>query len=706
MKRLSMATRIKGALDGWRSPLVGFGSLGGYGQGFIPKSWDWNFWQEGKDPIYLEACSAVEAGVSAYAQTVAMLPGMVWQKDADNGRTALPNSPLAKVLANPNEYQTRSDFVMNQVRALFFRGNAYAFAQKDRDGTPTALHPVHPDHVAPYVNRDTNDIFWSIAPTDLTPGAREWPLDESRLVPDEFIWHVHMATPFHPLVGVTPLASCALSIATNISMNRQTLAFLANMSRPSGTLNTDLKMSAANVDELRQRWKEHSSGGSIGGTPILTHGLKWTPLNLDAPDATLIDFYKLSIADIARALRVPLPLVGVMDQSTFNNAEVLMNFWKASGLGWLLEHLELSLDKFFGLPAGQYCEFDTDALMRSAFKDRIDALVRGVQGGVFAPNEARAMESLPRVDDGDMPRVQQQLVPLDFDPTPPAAPVAPPRDDAPDDEESDEPADVPAQLARFAEVIGPRLVQLERGLAVALDRTERMPVQTRRSDESEQRTRELEATVAQLTRTVADQATTIAAQDARHARAEQVIEDQASLIAALTVRVATIEERAPEPGPPGRDGDILTRYRGTWDIQEIYQAGDLVTAAGALFLALTLTHDWPTDDSEEWRCIIPAAPPGRSVTYRGLFTAGMEVDNGDVVTGHEGAAWIWQGAKGVSNACPGESWSLMVKQGATGRGKPGRPGADGAHVIDVQGDAHSLSFHMSDGRVFVVEWTP
>src|SRR5262245_1261656 len=101
MSRLSIATRIRGAMDGWRAPLLGIGSM--YGErGFIPPSWDWNFWQEGKDPLYLASCSAVEAAVSAYAQTVAMLPGHVWRTDDDGGRTELPNSPLARVLQHPN----------------------------------------------------------------------------------------------------------------------------------------------------------------------------------------------------------------------------------------------------------------------------------------------------------------------------------------------------------------------------------------------------------------------------------------------------------------------------------------------------------------------------------------------------------------------------------------------------------------------------
>ena len=45
-------------------------------------------------------------------------------------------------------------------------------------------------------------------------------------------------------------------------------------------------------------------------------------------------------------------------------------------------------------------------------KDRIESLARGVQGGIFAPNEARNSEGLESVAFGDEPRVQQQVVPL------------------------------------------------------------------------------------------------------------------------------------------------------------------------------------------------------------------------------------------------------------------------------------------------------
>jgi len=63
-----------------------------------------------------------------------------------------------------------------------------------------------------------------------------------------------------------------------------------------------------------------------------------------------------------------------------------------------------------------------------------------VQGGVLSPNEARLLEGFPKVEFGDEPRVQQQVVPLSAAskiqappaaPRPGAAPPAPGPDDTP-----------------------------------------------------------------------------------------------------------------------------------------------------------------------------------------------------------------------------------------------------------------------------------
>jgi hypothetical protein len=90
-----------------------------------------------------------------------------------------------------------------------------------------------------------------------------------------------------------------------------------------------------------------------------------------------------------------------------------------------LNHLEEATGNFFNLKGQpeEYCEFDTSALLRSAQKDRIEMLVRGVQGALFSPNEARAVESYPAVEYGEDPRLQAQVIPLSAAGAIPTAPV-------------------------------------------------------------------------------------------------------------------------------------------------------------------------------------------------------------------------------------------------------------------------------------------
>jgi hypothetical protein len=123
------------------------------------------------------------------------------------------------------------------------------------------------------------------------------------------------------------------------------------------------------------------------------------------------------------------------------STELLMSSWYSTGLGFALNHIEEAIGLLFGLKGqpDEYVEFDTEALLRSALKDRIEALARGVQGGIFAPNEARRREGLDSVKFGDEPRVQQQVVPLSAAegipsaPPAPAAPSAPPAAGADDE---------------------------------------------------------------------------------------------------------------------------------------------------------------------------------------------------------------------------------------------------------------------------------
>jgi len=306
---------------------------------------------------------------------------------------------------------------------------------------------MSPRESAPQVVRSTGDVFYRLGGNDVVDLRMN---GEPMVVPARDVLHVRLHTSRerypYPLIGESPFAAAASDIMAGSAMMQQQIAFYMNQARPSAVLSTDLQLDKDQVQALRDRWNEQVKGLQQGGTPILTSGLKVQPWGTPPKDAELAEIMKLSGQNIALAYRVPLPLLGLGGQP-MSSTEAMMQSWRATGLGFAANHIEEAFGLLFGLRGqpDEYVEFDTEALLRSAFKERIDALARGVQGGIYSPNEAREREGLESVEYGDEPRVQQQVVPLSAaaaiptTPGPGAAPGAPPALGTPAEPEKPEP---------------------------------------------------------------------------------------------------------------------------------------------------------------------------------------------------------------------------------------------------------------------------
>lgn len=396
-----------------------------------------NWWQGGYSlQPYGEASAITEACVSAYAQTVAMCPGDHWRKLANGGRERVETSALTRIIRRPNDYQSTSDFLLNLTRRLYANGEAFGLAVRNARNEISELH-LMPQGTARVA--DDGTLFYDLGGNEIV----ERRFDLSRPVPARDVLHVRLQTPRHPLKGVSPILATALDLAMAGAALNQQIAFHLNQARPSFMLETDEKLTREQANDLRASWNDQTQGENAGGTPILSWGLKAKPVTITTKDAQLAEMLKMTDQNVALAFRVPLAILGIGGQ-TYASTEALMQSWIASGLGFALNHIEEAFGLLFGLKGvpDEYLEFDTRALLRSAFKDRIDGLRMGVIGGIFSPDEARAAEDLPAVAGGHgaMPRVQQQVVPLSYGTEmkpPQPAPAAPP---APNDEASNDDA--------------------------------------------------------------------------------------------------------------------------------------------------------------------------------------------------------------------------------------------------------------------------
>jgi HK97 family phage portal protein len=403
--------------------------------GWLPDGVPDNWWQLGYTPVSGAASAMVEACVSAYSQTVAMCPGDHWITKDNGGRERVETSALSRLLRHPNDYQSISDFLLNATRALYMSGNAYALALRNDRFEIDELHLMNPDLSYPRVAYN-GEIFYTLGGNDVI--AARLSSQEQLIVPMRDVLHIRLHTERArfptPLVGLSPLLAAYSDISVGAAIAAQQTNFYRNEARPSAVLSTDLVLDKDQVTALRDRWNEQAKGMNQGGTPILTAGLKVMPWAVPSKDAATAEILKLSNENIALAFRIPLQILG-LSNAAVNSTEVLMQSWIASGLGFCLNHIEEAIGLLFALDGQpyEYVEFDTAALLRSAFKDRIEGLARAVQGGIFSPNEAREQEGLKRVPFGDEPRVQQQVVPLSAAEQIPAAPGpgAPPPAPAP-----------------------------------------------------------------------------------------------------------------------------------------------------------------------------------------------------------------------------------------------------------------------------------
>jgi HK97 family phage portal protein len=414
--------------------------------GWLPAGTSWNYWQLGQNVRPYDGCSAmVEACVSAYAQTTASLPGAHWRALPDGGREQVTNSALARILRDPNDYSSISDVILNLIRRLYQSGNAYALALRNDRGEIDSIHLM--DRAQPsFSDQPGGGVYYALtANSDLDGYLRARGVDLAESQPARNVLHLRLHTPTHPLIGVSPVMAAALDLALSGAALSQQVQHYLNGATPRFILETDEKLAFGKATELADEFQEKTTGANAGRSPVIGWGLKARPVTTNANDGKLAELLKYNGENIALAYQIPLPILG-LNTGASSSTELLYSRWLSGGLGFCLNHFEEAVGLFFGLrgPPFEWLEMDTRGLLRSAFKEMMEGLQLGVIGGIYAPDETRALVDLGRVPGGHgkEPRVQQQVVPLSYgsemQPPPAVAPPAPPAEPlAPANDEND-----------------------------------------------------------------------------------------------------------------------------------------------------------------------------------------------------------------------------------------------------------------------------
>ena len=351
--------------------------------------------------------SAVFACVTLIASDIAKLGLRLVQVDDFGIWTETSSSAFSPVLKKPNRYQNRIQFITQWMMSKLIHGNTYVLKERDNRGLVVALYVLDPTKVVPMVST-SGEVFYELKREDLVG------LGDQVVVPAREIIHDKMVPLYHPLVGVSPIHACGVAASQGLAIQNGATSFFKNGSQPGGILTTPQDLTDEQALDLKERWTAAYSGDNAGKVALLSHGLTYEQMAVNAADAQLIEQLQWSATTVCSCFHIQPYMISIGDPPPYANIEPLTIQYYSQCLQEKIENLEICLDEGLELPKPYGTEFDLDDLMRMDSLSKNEAASKAISSGGMTINEARKKYfNLAPVRGGHTPYMQQQYWPLD-----------------------------------------------------------------------------------------------------------------------------------------------------------------------------------------------------------------------------------------------------------------------------------------------------
>lgn len=361
--------------------------------------------------------SVVWAATRLLAESLAMLPLLVYARRDDGGKNRAPNHPLYDILhGQANRWQTSFAWKrMMMVHALLW-GNAYSRIVPGPRGAVDQLIPLHPEGVR--VERISGNWTYTSYAHGTYSAVYPRPTQTVRYrvlaadgrwetVNDEDIFHL----PGISLDGVSGL--CVMryareSIALEVAAKRHAALAFGQGTRLSGILKVKGTLSRDAKDRLLDSWQEQKGGlNNHFKSAVLDESADWIQTGMNNEDAQLLQQLNWSVEDVARFFNVPLHMIQHTSKETSwgSGIEALgIGFVTYSLMPWLTNWEQTVAKDLITSADTYFVRFLLAALLRGSTKERYEAyqIAAGGQAPWITRNEVRILEDmnpLPGLDD-------------------------------------------------------------------------------------------------------------------------------------------------------------------------------------------------------------------------------------------------------------------------------------------------------------------
>jgi len=357
-----------------------------------------NFSSVNFDINLAENISTVYTSCKILAEDVGSFPLNVYQNNDDVGKIVLKDDYRYSLLHyNPNNYTSSNVFFSTLEYIRNLKGNSFAKIIRNGKGIITGLEIIHPAKIIGY-NIKNGALYYIYKENN---ESEEIPINGDDILhfkslSNDGVW------------GINPIEKLRLNLSTTYKAFTTIDKFYDNNATSPKALKTSVpeginpKEWQNKITEFTNKYGGFKNAGKVVSLPPFT---ELQDITLNFADAEFIGTIRFNADQIASLYRVPPHLVGNFESSKFNNLEQLQLNYKINTIRPILrmyrQEMESKLLSTKERINGISIEFNTNALVETDAKTRIENMKSLFGMGVMTPNQICKMEGFPTYEGGD-----------------------------------------------------------------------------------------------------------------------------------------------------------------------------------------------------------------------------------------------------------------------------------------------------------------
>ena len=355
----------------------------------------------------LKASSIFYACCRLRADAISQVPWVVKRRQG-NELVEVENTPLHRLLEEPNEDFAWSEMMEQLAYHLDLAGNSYwSILRAGNEGRPRQLWPLLPQAIKIFPGRERLIEKYRYE----YRGAKQ-DIDWRDMV------HVKTTNPNDFLFGLPTIQAAGRAVDVDREAGAWQYASLHNRGVSDYAIIIDPATPPDQIDRLKELHRNRQAGSDNARSPLLsTRDIKL--MNQNAVEMDFVNSRTKVWEEIAAAMGVPLPMIGVLENATLANIETSRRIFWLDSIVPLLRRIRSQLNQQLAREFGLVLDYDLSNVeaLREDYSEKLQAAERLFRMGVpfNRINEVLELE-IGEIEGGETGYLPAGLIPSDLEP--------------------------------------------------------------------------------------------------------------------------------------------------------------------------------------------------------------------------------------------------------------------------------------------------